>query len=64
MRLQIDQDLRNGGQMENGQKPAEWEDQVFIRSRTCEEYVKLVATLIWKLRRFNEKNNEKANEAM
>ena len=50
--------------MENGQKPAEWEDQVFIRSRTCEEYVKLVATLIWKLRRYNKKYNKKANEAV
>ena len=50
--------------MENGQKSAEWEAQVFNRSRTREEYVKLVATLIWKLRRFNEKNNEKANEAI
>ena len=64
MRLRIDEELRNREQTEIGQKPAEWEDQVFIRSRTREEYVKLVATLIWKLRRFNEKNNEKANEAM
>ena len=41
--------------MENGQKSAEWEAQVFNRSRTREEYVKLVATLIWKLRDYNKK---------
>ena len=50
MRLQIDEELRNVGQMENGQKSAEWEAQVFNRSRTREEYVKLVATLVRKLR--------------
>ena len=55
MRLQIDEQLRNVGQMENGQKSAEWEAQVFNRSRTREEYVKLVATLIWKLRDYNKK---------
>ena len=46
MRLQIDEELRNVGQIESGHKPAEWEAQVFNRSRTLEEYVKLVATLI------------------
>jgi len=55
VRLQIDEQLRNVGQMENGQKSAEWEAQVFNRSRTREEYVKLVATLIWKLRDYNKK---------
>merc|ERR1712142_884177 len=55
VRLQIDEQLRNVGQMENGQKSAEWEDQVFRRSKTREEYVKLVATLIWKLRDYNKK---------
>ena len=55
VRLQIDEQLRNVGQMENGQKSAEWEAQVFNRSRTREEYVKLVATLIRKLRSYNKK---------
>ena len=65
MRLQIDEELRNVGQIESGHKPAEWEAQVFNRSRTLEEYVKLVATLIWKLRTFNTcKINKKVIEAM
>ena len=49
MRFQIVEGLRNVGQMEYGQKPVEWEAQIFNRSRTREEYDKLVATLIWKL---------------
>ena len=55
MRFQIVEELRNVDQMEYGQKPVEWEAQVFNRSRTREEYVKLVATLIWKLRDYNKK---------
>ena len=54
MRLQIDEELRNVGQ-KNAQKPVEWEAQVFDRSRTREEYGKLVAILIWKLRNFSKK---------
>ena len=55
MRFQIVEELRNVGQMEYGQKPVEWEAQVFNRSRTREEYVKLVSTLVWKLRNYNKK---------
>ena len=55
MRFHIVEGLRNVDQMEYGQKPVEWEAQVFNRSRTREEYVKLVATLIWKLRDYNKK---------
>ena len=55
MRLQIDEELRNVGQNVEWEKPVEWEGQVFDRSRTREEYVKLVSTLIWKLRNYNKK---------
>ena len=54
MRLQIDEELRNVCQ-KHVQKPVEWEAQVFNRSRTREEYVRLVSTLIWKLRDYNKK---------
>ena len=61
IRHQIDEQLRNVGQSNNpsldqgGQKSVEWETQVFNRSKTQEEYVKLVATLIMKLRDYKAK---------
>merc|ERR1711936_1030755 len=55
VRQQIDEQLRNVGQLENGQKSVEWENQVFQRSKNKDEYIKLVATLILKLRDYNKK---------
>ena len=61
IRHQIDEQLRNVGQStpldQGGQKSVEWETQVFNRSKTQEEYVKLVATLIMKLRDYKAKVN-------
>merc|ERR1711990_1305462 len=57
VRQQIDEQLRNVGQLENGQKSVEWENQVFQRSKNKDEYIKLVATLILKLRDYNKKNS-------
>ena len=44
---------------QGGQKSVEWETQVFNRSKTQEEYVKLVATLIMKLRDYKAKVKKK-----
>ena len=55
VRQQIDEQLRAVGQLENGQKSTEWENQVFQRSKSREEYIKLVATLILKLRDYGKK---------
>merc|ERR1712227_234301 len=61
IRAQIDEQLRLVGQAnvgnldQQGQKSVEWETQVFNRSKTQEEYMKLVATLIMKLRDYKAK---------
>ena len=36
----------------NDEKAKEWEEQVFVRARCRDEYVKLIATLILKLRQY------------
>ena len=61
VRQQIDEQLRDVGQTNtNSDKAVEWENQVFNRSRTRDEYIKLVATLILKLRetRFRHLNKK------